>query len=81
MVVSEAIVTSRGGMTSHAAVVARGMGGVQWLDEQLTINEKLNKHTMVHIPINEGDLLSEMVQQEKSTGVKLNLIRHKISIF
>lgn len=26
MVVSEAIVTSRGGMTSHAAVVARGMG-------------------------------------------------------
>ena len=26
MVVSEAIVTSRGGMTSHAAVVARGLG-------------------------------------------------------
>ena len=26
MSVSEAIVTSRGGMTSHAAVVARGMG-------------------------------------------------------
>lgn len=26
MVISEAIVTSRGGMTSHAAVVARGMG-------------------------------------------------------
>jgi pyruvate,orthophosphate dikinase len=26
MIVSEAIVTSRGGMTSHAAVVARGMG-------------------------------------------------------
>src|SRR5699024_5607544 len=26
MVASEAIVTSRGGMTSHAAVVARGMG-------------------------------------------------------
>ncbi|MCY7264542.1 hypothetical protein K6W19_30960, partial [Pseudomonas protegens] len=44
MVVSEAIVTSRGGMTSHAAVVARGMGVCCVVGcEQLTINEKLKQ--------------------------------------
>ena len=51
MVVSEAIVTSRGGMTSHAAVVARGMGVCCVVGcEQLTINENSNKHPMVHRP-------------------------------
>ncbi len=59
MNVSEAIVTSRGGMTSHAAVVARGMGkccvvGV----EELEIDEQ-NK--IVKYPageLKEGDLIS-----------------------
>ena len=59
MNVSEGIVTSRGGMTSHAAVVARGMGkccvaGV----EELDINEQ-NK--TIHYPggvLNEGDVIS-----------------------
>ena len=59
MNVSEGIVTSRGGMTSHAAVVARGMGkccvaGV----EELDINEQ-NK--TIHYPggvLHEGDVIS-----------------------
>ncbi|GHU44649.1 pyruvate, phosphate dikinase [Bacilli bacterium] len=41
MVLSEAIVTSRGGMTSHAAVVARGMGVCCVVGcTTLTINER-----------------------------------------
>lgn len=59
MVVSEAIVTSRGGMTSHAAVVARGMGVCCVVGcEQLTINEKLKQAYDCTHTINEGDLLS-----------------------
>lgn len=59
MVVSEAIVTSRGGMTSHAAVVARGMGVCCVVGcEQLTINEKLKQAYDATHTINEGDLLS-----------------------
>ena len=41
MVISEAIVTNRGGMTSHAAVVARGMGTCCVVGcEELEINEQ-----------------------------------------
>jgi pyruvate phosphate dikinase (EC 2.7.9.1) len=59
MVVSEAIVTSRGGMTSHAAVVARGMGVCCVVGcEQLTINEKIKQAYDGTHTINEGDLLS-----------------------
>lgn len=59
MVVSEAIVTSRGGMTSHAAVVARGMGVCCVVGcEQLTINEKLKQAYDGTQTIKEGDLLS-----------------------
>ncbi|MDC0826037.1 pyruvate, phosphate dikinase [Lactococcus petauri] len=59
MVVSEAIVTSRGGMTSHAAVVARGMGVCCVVGcEQLTINKKLKQAYDGTHTINEGDLLS-----------------------
>lgn len=59
MIVSEAIVTSRGGMTSHAAVVARGMGVCCVVGcEQLTINEKLKQASDGTQTIKEGDLLS-----------------------
>ncbi len=59
MIVSEAIVTSRGGMTSHAAVVARGMGVCCVVGcEQLTINEKSKQAYYGACIINEGDLLS-----------------------
>lgn len=59
MVVSEAIVTSRGGMTSHAAVVARGMGTCCITGcEALIVNEKEKTITCGERILNEGDLLS-----------------------
>ena len=59
MNVSEAIVTSRGGMTSHAAVVARGMGkccvvGV----EELEIDEQNKIVKYPNGELKEGDLIS-----------------------
>lgn len=59
MVISEAIVTNRGGMTSHAAVVARGMGTCCVVGcEELEINE-VNK-TLIYPggELTEGDVIS-----------------------
>lgn len=59
MIISEAIVTSRGGMTSHAAVVARGMGkccvaGVEELD--IDIHNKILNYPNGQLV--EGDIIS-----------------------
>jgi pyruvate,orthophosphate dikinase len=56
MVVSEGILTARGGMTSHAAVVARGMGtccvaGCQ----ELTVDADAKKAKIGEIALSEGD--------------------------
>ncbi|MHC4292887.1 MAG: pyruvate, phosphate dikinase, partial [Planctomycetota bacterium] len=56
---AEGILTARGGMTSHAAVVARGMGkccvaGVA----ALHINYKANKMTVGKLTVKEGDWIS-----------------------
>lgn len=59
MVVSEAIVTSRGGMTSHAAVVARGMGTCCVAGcEALTVNEESLTITCKDQVLTEGDVIS-----------------------
>lgn len=59
MVVSEAIVTSRGGMTSHAAVVARGMGTCCVTGcEALTVNEAQRTVRCGERILQEGELLS-----------------------
>lgn len=60
MKLADAIVTGRGGMTSHAAVVARGMGKVSVTGcEQIIINE--NNKTII-LPngteLKEGDFIS-----------------------
>lgn len=59
MIVSEAIITTHGGMTSHAAVVARGMGicCVSGCAD-LSINEAEKQVTINEITLNEGDLIS-----------------------
>lgn len=59
MIVSQAIVTSRGGMTSHAAVVARGMGatGVVGASE-LNVNYAKKQANVGDQLIEEGDWLS-----------------------
>ncbi|MFU1862323.1 PEP-utilizing enzyme, partial [Enterococcus faecium] len=59
MVVSEAIVTSRGGMTSHAAVVARGMGTCCVTGcESLTVNEETKQLHCGPQVILEGTIIS-----------------------
>ena len=59
MIVSEAIVTSRGGMTSHAAVVARGMGVCCIVGcESLKVNEFMKQAVYQGGTILEGDILS-----------------------
>ena len=59
MHVSEGILTARGGMTSHAAVVARGMGTccVSGCSE-LFINEKEGFFKVGDLKINKGDYIS-----------------------
>ncbi len=56
---AEGILTARGGMTSHAAVVARGMGKccVAGVDA-LNIDYKNSKMTVGHKTINQGDWIS-----------------------
>ncbi|HHT97541.1 MAG TPA: pyruvate, phosphate dikinase [Clostridiales bacterium] len=56
---SEGILTARGGMTSHAAVVARGMG-VACVSgcESVTINEAEGYFTIAGQKVNEGEYIS-----------------------
>ncbi|GEK28414.1 pyruvate, phosphate dikinase [Furfurilactobacillus siliginis] len=59
MVVSEAIVTARGGMTSHAAVVARGMGATGVVGaHELHVDYAKNQATINDQTLHEGDWLS-----------------------
>ncbi len=59
MHVSEGILTARGGMTSHAAVVARGMGTCCVAGcEALKVNEAQKVFTAGGITVKEGDWLS-----------------------
>ena len=59
MHVSQAIVTVRGGMTSHAAVVARGMGAccVSGCGE-ISVNEEKKQFTVKGQTFNDGDIIS-----------------------
>ena len=59
MHVSEAIVTVRGGMTSHAAVVARGMGAccVSGAGD-ISVNEEKKQFTVGGKTFKEGDIIS-----------------------
>jgi pyruvate,orthophosphate dikinase len=59
MVVSEAIVTSRGGMTSHAAVVARGMGVCCVAGcEEIYVDEFLEQAKVGEVILKQGDTVS-----------------------
>ncbi|MFE9694092.1 pyruvate, phosphate dikinase [Micromonospora sp. NPDC005806] len=59
MIAAKGILTSRGGKTSHAAVVARGMGKtcVSGADE-LEVNIPAKKFTVAGQTVNEGDVVS-----------------------
>lgn len=59
MVAAQGILTSRGGMTSHAAVVARGMGKTCVCGcEALKINFTTESCKVGDIEINKGDIIS-----------------------
>lgn len=59
MVAAEGILTSRGGKTSHAAVVARGMGKTAVCGtESITVDEKLLQFTVGDLVVREGDVIS-----------------------
>lgn len=59
MVVAEGILTARGGMTSHAAVVARGMGKCCVAGcSELSVNEKGKTLTVGGTTYTEGDFIS-----------------------
>ncbi|MGT2692371.1 pyruvate, phosphate dikinase [Streptococcus porcinus] len=59
MVSAKGIITARGGMTSHAAVVARGMGKPCVAGcSQLLVDEARKEITIGQITINEGEFLS-----------------------
>ena len=59
IVASQAILTSRGGMTSHAAVVARGMGKACICGcEALKIDVKAKQFTVGETLINYGDIIT-----------------------
>ncbi|MFM8191038.1 MAG: pyruvate, phosphate dikinase, partial [Candidatus Nanopelagicus sp.] len=59
MVAAEGILTSRGGKTSHAAVVARGMGKTAVCGtESITVDEKLLQFTIGDLVVREGEVIS-----------------------
>lgn len=59
MHVSQGILTARGGMTSHAAVVARGMGKPCVSgSSSISINYKTKQFTASNLTIKEGDLIT-----------------------
>ncbi len=59
MAAAEGILTSRGGKTSHAAVVARGMGKPAVVGaESLNINEKEGFFTVGNIKVSKGDVIT-----------------------
>lgn len=59
MVSAEGILTSRGGKTSHAAVVARGMGKTAICGtDALSIDERAGVFTVGSVTVYEGDVIS-----------------------
>ena len=76
MHVSEGIITAKGGMTSHAALVARGWGkacivgcsnlNIDLLNKRFTVNNKIYK---------QGDWLTINSSQGLIYDKKLNLIK------
>jgi pyruvate,orthophosphate dikinase len=59
MVASQGILTSRGGKTSHAAVVARGMGKTAVCGtDSISVDERASLFTAGAITVYEGDVIS-----------------------
>ena len=80
MIIASGILTARGGMTSHAAVVARGMGKccVSGAGE-LRIDEKNRKLVVNGQTFNEGDWISIDGSSGKVYGEKIKTVEATVS--
>ncbi|KUN82774.1 pyruvate, phosphate dikinase [Streptomyces griseoruber] len=59
MIAAQAVLTSRGGKTSHAAVVARGMGRVCVCGaEEITVDTEARRFTVAGTTVDEGTVVS-----------------------
>jgi len=59
IIFAQGVLTSRGGMTSHAAVVARGMGKPCVCGcEAIKIDSNLNQFTVKDLVVKEGDIIT-----------------------
>ncbi|MDD4110429.1 MAG: pyruvate, phosphate dikinase [Clostridia bacterium] len=75
MAASEGILTARGGMTSHAAVVARGMGTACVAGcHELVVDEKNNTFTLGGKTYKEGDYISIDGSTGNIYGEKINTV-------
>lgn len=80
MYVSQAILTSRGGMTSHAAVVARGMGKPCIVGaKHIHIEARFAKMTIGDLEIAEGDYITIDGSSGEVFLGKLETVQPKIS--
>ncbi|HDN65185.1 MAG TPA: pyruvate, phosphate dikinase, partial [Methanosarcinales archaeon] len=59
MAASQGILTARGGMTSHAAIVGRGMGKCCVVGcNEIDVDEAANRFTVGEVVVNEGDFIT-----------------------
>ena len=80
MNVSDAILTTRGGMTSHAALVARGWGKCCIVGcNDLVIDEKNKKIYIDNLVVSEGEWLTLNGSEGKVYGGKVKLIKRDVS--
>lgn len=80
MVVAEGILTARGGMTSHAAVVARGMGKCCVVGcNEICVNEAQKTMTIAEKVYKEGDYISIDGSTGKIYEGKINTVAAVIS--
>ncbi|SKA86008.1 pyruvate phosphate dikinase [Caloramator quimbayensis] len=80
MVAAEGILTARGGMTSHAAVVARGMGKCCVAGcGDIQINEDEKYFVANGVRINEGDYISLDGSTGKVYGQKIKTVEPEIT--
>ncbi|HKL47501.1 MAG TPA: pyruvate, phosphate dikinase [Candidatus Izemoplasmatales bacterium] len=80
MAVAEGVLTSRGGMTSHAAVVARGMGTCCVAGaHEVKVNEESLFFTVNGKKFNEGDYISLDGTSGKIYGEKVKTVEATVS--
>ncbi|MCX7883881.1 MAG: pyruvate, phosphate dikinase [Caloramator sp.] len=80
MIAAEGILTARGGMTSHAAVVARGMGKCCVAGcGDIKINEEEKYFVANGVRINEGDYISLDGSTGKVYGQKIKTVEPEIT--